>query len=264
MRKFKQFIGALSILLLGVAAPLHAQTPEQKAEAIGDAMEAATQGFGDSQLKMNMSLINKKGKVSKRVFTVKTLEGKNNNPKALLVFATPSDLKGTALLTHAYEEKANDQWLYLPSSKRVKKIASNGSTGTFLGSEFTYEDMGGFDIDDYKSVWVKESSVAGQACDLIENIPTGKSGYSKVTACISKTNKVPLEVKFFDKRKRHLKTLTNSQYKKHNGKYWLAHDVKMTNHITGKATHLKIADVKFKTGLKDSDFSQNVLKRLKP
>ena len=103
--------------------------------------ESNASGFKDMSNRLSMMLIDEDGDVSKREMLVKTITLKNGGSKTLTVFTKPSREKGIALLTHANPAKSDEQWLYLPASKRVKKIASNKKGASFRGSEFTYEDI---------------------------------------------------------------------------------------------------------------------------
>jgi aldehyde:ferredoxin oxidoreductase len=98
---------------------------------------------------MVMILRNKRGQESKRELEIRTLEVKDDGDKSLTVFHTPRDVRGTALLTYSHGVDPDDQWLYLPALRRVKRIASNNQSGPFMGSEFAYEDLSSQEIDKY-------------------------------------------------------------------------------------------------------------------
>ncbi len=73
----------------------------------------------------------------------------DDGDKSLFVFDEPRDVQGTAFLIHAHREDADDQWLYLPALKRVKRISSANRSGSFMGSEFAYEDMTAQEVEKF-------------------------------------------------------------------------------------------------------------------
>jgi hypothetical protein len=247
-------------IIMSLGSMVHALTPEQKALLITEKMSKTRQEIKDSTLTMNMRMVDRKGRETQRVFTVKTLRESRDHSKALLVFDRPKDIKGTALLTHTYLEKPNEQWLYLPASKRLRKISS-GKKGSFLGSEFSFEDMGGFNLDEYTSTWRAHKTYNGEPCEEIVSTSQNSINYSQIVTCISPIYQLPLYVQFYNKAGQHFKTLINSQFNHFNNKYWLANSIVMTNHLTGKETHLKIVKAQFNSALKKSEFNSGRLKR---
>ncbi|MFT7451618.1 MAG: hypothetical protein ACI9VN_002344, partial [Patescibacteria group bacterium] len=128
---------------------LNAQSAEQKGLEVAKAAEAADEGFGSSIVNLKMTLKNKNGQTSERFMVTKTLELTEDGDKSLIVFNSPKDVKGTATLTFTHKDGADDQWLFLPSIKRVKRIASNNKSGPFVGSEFAYEDLSSQEVEKY-------------------------------------------------------------------------------------------------------------------
>ena len=96
---------------------------------------------------MVMTLKNRAGKTSRRIIRIKTLESKGDGDKSLSLFDEPADVKGTSMLTYSHGLKPDDQWLYLPALKRVKRINSRNKSGPFMGSEFAFEDLGSQEVE---------------------------------------------------------------------------------------------------------------------
>ena len=114
----------------------------------------------NSTSKMKMTLIDKNGK--KRVRDLKTYtKDKGEDKLKLMFFLTPADVRNTGFLTYDYEDsnKDDDQWLYLPELKKVKRIASSDKSSSFMGSDFTYSDMTSRNVDDYTYKIMKEPVV---------------------------------------------------------------------------------------------------------
>ncbi|MCK4739413.1 MAG: outer membrane lipoprotein-sorting protein, partial [Deltaproteobacteria bacterium] len=122
----------------------NAETEEMRGNeqglAIAKEREKRAKGFVDFTGDMEMILKNRHGEISTRQMRTKTLEVKGDGDKALSIFDTPRDVKGTAFLTFSHKSGDDDQWLYLPALKRVKRISSSNKSGSFMGSEFAYED----------------------------------------------------------------------------------------------------------------------------
>ena len=150
----------LAGLALACAVPvLHAQTPEEKGLEIAREADRRGAGFGDFQADMRMVLITGRGDTSERELRVSTLEGTGEEgDKSLTIFDTPRDVRGTALLTYSYKTRDDDQWLYLPALRRVKTIASRNKSGPFMGSEFSFEDMRGQEVEKYTYKYLRDEA----------------------------------------------------------------------------------------------------------
>lgn len=252
---------SLSISLLSLTA--HAETPEEQGLRIAQEADARDKGFEDFTARMQMILSNRTGQKSTRDIHIKTLEGKGDGDKTLSIFNTPADIKNTRMLTFSHGLKPDDQWLYLPALKRVKRIASRNKSGPFMGSEFAFEDLGSQEVEKYTYQYLKEEPCASNwTCHVIERIPAYQySGYTRQVVWIDKQEYRPVKIDFYDRKNAHLKTLTSSGYNEYIGRYWRPSTMQMQNHQTGKATTLKWTDYRFKTGLTSRDFNKNTLKR---
>ena len=254
-----------SLLLLSSLTPLSVL-----ADSTARGLEIATEadkrdsGFIDSTAAMKMELKNKQGQTSIREVRVKTLEVNGDGDKALSIFDTPADIKGTASLTYSHALKPDEQWLYLPALKRVKRISSKNKSGPFMGSEFAYEDISSQEIDKYTYKYIKDEILNGIDSFVVERYPAYKhSGYTRQVAWVNKQEYRAEKIDFYDRKNTLLKTLTYSGYKKYLDKFWRADVMHMLNHQTGKSTTLTWSNYQFRTGLTDRDFNRNSLKRAK-
>lgn len=221
-------------------------------------------GWGDSVAVMTMLLSNAQGESSTRKMRIKTLEVADDGDKGLTVFDQPRDVQGTAFLNFAHTTKPDDQWLYLPALKRVKRIASRNKSGPFMGSEFAYEDLSSFELEKYDFTYLGDDTVQGEAVFKIRQVPTDEySGYTKQLVWLDKDHYRPLKVEFYDRKDSLLKTLTFNDYQQYLGKYWRAHTMTMKNSQTGKTTVLTTHELTFNNGLDESDFNKSSLKRVK-
>ena len=195
----------------------------------------------------------------------RVLEEENDGDKSLTIFDSPRDVKGTAFLNYTHKVGDDDQWLYLPALKRVKRISSRNKSGSFMGSEFSYEDISSQEVEKYTYRWLRDERCDSLECHIIERYPVDRknSGYSRQVAWIDKEESRTWKVEYFDRKNSHLKTLVISGYEKYNGRFWRAAELHMVNHRTGKNTVLQFSNFRFNTGLGEADFSKNSLKRAK-
>ena len=192
----------------------------------------------------------------------KTLEMTDDGDKSLIIFDNPRDIKGTAFLSFAHKTGPDDQWLYLPALKRVKRIASSNKSGPFLGSEFAFEDISSEEVEKYTYKYIKEEKLDGQDCHVIERYPIDKkSGYTKQLVWYDKEHFRQIKVDFYDRKKAHLKTMKFEGYKKYLTNHWRPGAMHMVNVQSGKKTSLIFSDYKFGNKFTARDFDKNSLKR---
>lgn len=256
-------------LMMGLvwAQTPEADTPEKKGLAIAEEADLRDVGFEDSVATMQMILRNRHGQESKREMRTKTLEQLDDGDKSLIVFDEPRDVKGTALLTYTHKIDADDQWLYLPALKRVKRIASNNKSGPFMGSEFAYEDLSSQEVEKYTYKYLRDEAFegddehAGKAVFVIERYPVDeKSGYTRQIVWMDQDEYRVLKVDFYDRKDSLLKTLTLHEYGQYLDKHWRAGRMEMVNHQTGKSTTLTFNDYVFGNNFADRDFDRNSLR----
>jgi len=253
----------LTLSLMGAAQE---RTPEERGLAIATEADARASGWHDSTAEMEMTLVARTGDETVRRLHGSSLEVDGDGDRSLVVFDSPRDISGTAVLTYAHPDEADDQWLYLPALKRVKRIAAANQSSAFMGSEFAYEDLVGDELGKYTYRWLRDEPCPGQAatldCFVIERRPRADtSGYSRQEVWLDSREYRPWKIDYFDRRDAVLKTLTYSAYERHLDRFWRAHDMVMVNHQTGRETRLHWAEIAFGTGLSDADFSTAALRR---
>ena len=249
-----------------LTAPAHSEsaTPEDIGLDIARKASALEEGFGNFTARQAMVLRNRHGQESRRQLRVKVLEVQEDGDKSLFVFDEPRDVRGTALLVHAHRESADDQWLYLPALKRVKRISSSNRSGSFMGSEFAYEDMTAQAVEKFTYRYLRDEPCGDLSCTVTERMSTDrKSGYSRQVVWRDKDELRVWKVEYYDRRNAHLKTLTLEGYQQHLDRYWRAGVMTMVNHLTGKSTVLTWTDYRFGTDLQERDFRKTGLKRVR-
>ncbi|MFQ6006785.1 MAG: outer membrane lipoprotein-sorting protein, partial [Woeseia sp.] len=277
-RPAMSFVGVL--LLVGfaiafIASPVRATTVATpvrgatEAERLGFEVAAradrSDRGFRDSEVDLEMVLRNAAGRESRRKLRITTLEipDESLGDKSLVVFDSPNDIKGTALLSYARILDPDDQWLFLPALKRVKRISSANKSGPFVGSEFAFEDFTALELNKYDYTWLREEEYDGMTTDVIERTPRyPNSGYTLQVSWVDRDVYQVRKVEFYDRRGDLLKTLTLSDYREYDG-IWRSHRMDMVNHQTGKSTDLIYGDYRFDVGLNESNFVKGRLARLR-
>ncbi len=144
MKQITRTIRIVAVLALITTAPLVADsavTPEERGLAIAVEADRRDAGFEDFTAELTMVLRNRHGQESRRAMRTRNLEQESDGDKSLVIFDQPNDIRGTALLTFSHKTGDDDQWLYLPALKRVKRISSSNKSGPFVGSVFAYEDI---------------------------------------------------------------------------------------------------------------------------
>jgi hypothetical protein len=174
-------------------------------------------------------------------------------------FITPADVKGTKFLSYEHVNKDDDQWLYLPALKRVKRIASKNKSGAFMGSEFSYEDLSAFNVNKY--VYSVNEAQIKNAIYTIISIPVSKySGYTKLISFIDAKTFLVLKIEYYDRKKELLKTAVFSNYQTFGSIHRIG-QISMKNIQNDKTTVLVWSNQKVKTGLKAKDFHKRYLKK---
>lgn len=253
-----------TFLLAQPAPPADRVDVEQRGLEIATEADRRDTGFGDNTAELTMTLRNRHGQESTRYMRNRTLEVEGDGDKSLVIFDQPRDIKGTAFLSFTHQAGPDDQWLYLPALKRVKRIASNNKSGPFMGSEFAYEDISSQEVEKYTYKYVGEETVEGVATYVIERYPVdSKSGYTRQVVWYDQAEYRIQKIDFYDRKDDLLKTLTYHDYQQHLNQYWRANEMQMVNHQTGKSTVLQWTNYAFQTGLTDRDFDQNSLKRIR-
>ena len=238
---------------------VYAQSAELTGQDIMVKVENCPDG-DDRTMTMNMTLINKRGKTRERtVLSFSKDYGKDS--KALIYFKKPADVKGTGFLSWEYDDPNKDdaRWLYLPALKKVRRISGSSKNDYFMGTDFTYDDLGDRSVDEDDHELLSEEKIDGNTCWVIESKPKNKDDmYSKVIRWIRQDALMPVKVEFYDKQDNLLKILTISDIRKQDG-FWTAFRMKMDNVQDKHKTILEITEMYYNQDLKDNFFKVSTL-----
>lgn len=260
-------LGSLALVLLfppGAPAFAQGETPQEKGLRIALEAEERADGFGDFTARLTMLLRDRQGRETRREMRLKVLETDGGGDRSLFVFDQPRDVRGTALLNHGKVNAADDQWLYLPALRRVKRISSSTRSGAFMGSEFTYEDMSTPEVEEFTYRYLRDEPCGELTCTVTELTPVdAQSGYSRRIVWQDTVDLRTWKVELYDRRDSHLKTLIFAGYQLHLDEFWRAGEMTMSNHLTGKSTVLEWSDFLFRNNLAESEFTQTALRRVR-
>ena len=256
----------LMVFCLLIPFSLSALTPEEKGLTIAQEMDQRDKGWGDSTSTVTMLLRTASGKEVSRKLRIMGLEidQVGRGDYSLTVFDSPRDVRGTALLSHTRITEADDQWLYLPALKRVKRISSGNKSGPFVGSEFAYEDLLSQDVERFTYLFLREEPCGTDSCFVVERTPLYEdSGYTKQVIWIDQGEYRVQKIDFYDRSNTLFKSLNFTKFVQYLEKYWRATDLTMLNHRNGKSTVFHYESISLKSGLTAGKFDPSKLSRVR-
>jgi outer membrane lipoprotein-sorting protein len=259
-------VALFSLALIRTDATLANQPPTSDARGLEIARERKTHdsGWKTSAADMEMVLTSRSGSSTTRNLQLRSLEVDGDGNKSMVIFERPLDVKGTALLTFSHIYKADDQWLFLPTIKRVKRVASNNKSGAFMGSEFAFEDLASYEVDKYNYHYLGEETLDGQPMHKLESYPNYEhSGYSKLISWIDLEHYRVHRIDYYDLRGELLKIHTFTGYRCYSDCFWRADEQLIENQQTGKSTLLRVKKIEIGVPFSDSDFQQSALSRMR-
>jgi hypothetical protein len=253
--------GGATLVVLAFMGAAEAGPAEDKGLEIARRTDKANDGFKGEVSTMEMVLINAHGDRTTRKLTARGIETAGDGDRSRIEFQWPADVKGTRMLTWTHRQADDDQWLFLPAVNRVKRISSNNKSGSFMGSEFAYEDLGSQEVDKYKYKFLADELVAGRPTWKIERIPVDpRSGYSRQITWTDQEYMNAIKVEYYDRKGELLKTATFSGYAKL-GKWWRPGKIVMVNHQTKKESQLTWSARKLEVSLAENEFQSDGLDR---
>ncbi|MDR2820342.1 MAG: outer membrane lipoprotein-sorting protein [Desulfovibrio sp.] len=259
--------GLLALLLFcaaagasDAAAPTSGQTSELSGREIMTRVYNRDEG-DDRRSTITMTLTNKQGRQR-----IRAMESYSKNygqdRKGIMIFLDPADVKGTMYLSWEYESpgREDDKWLYMPAMRKDRRISGASRNEYFMGSDFTYDDIGRRHPEKDKQRLLKEEKVRGLDCWKIECVPVDRSeSYTLRTAWVSKEYLLVIKAEYFDKDGL-LKTFEATDIHTQNG-FSAIYVCEMANAATGHKTEMRIGSMRYNTGLNDSLFTVATLQR---
>ena len=216
----------------------------------------------DQEGTLTMTLINSRG--DERVRKIEQfIKDYGSEEKKIMFFLSPADVRNTSFMNWSYDEEGrdDDQWIYLPALKKVKRISSDSKSDYFMGSDFTYDDLGDRHPSEDTHNLLREESFKDEQCYVVESIPREEDYmYSRTVTWVIKDKWIGLKKEFYDEDGEHLKTLSVEKYDKING-YWIIKHSKMHNVQKDHTTDMLLENMKIDIGIQDSKFTLRMMKR---
>ncbi len=216
----------------------------------------------DSKGNLTMSLINSQG--NERVRTIKQfIKDFGKVEKKIMFFMSPADVRNTSFVNWSYTEegKDDDQWIYLPALKKIKRISSSSKSDYFMGSDFTYDDLGDRQPESDTHKLIREEKFNGEQCYVVESLPKDEEYvYSRTVTWIIKDKWIGLKKEFYDEDEDLLKILSVKKFEKINGLWIILHS-EMVNVQKKHTTKMELSDVKINTSIPDRQFTERMMKR---
>ncbi|MBI5188032.1 MAG: outer membrane lipoprotein-sorting protein [Nitrospirae bacterium] len=257
----------LLIVLLTLLLPLEAFALTAE-EVIKKSQAAFFYSGKDFKARVLMKLISKGGQERIRELTMlrKNYGEVGGNQKYFIYFFQPADVKDMTFMVYKYPAKDDDRWLFVPAINMVRRIAAQDKRSSFVGSDFTYEDVSGRDIED-DTHEIKEASsqlpVASEKrdCYVIKSTPkAGDVDYSYKISWIDKANFLPLKEEYYDKKGELYKVFSADEIKDIKG-FPTVIKRTMKNLQSGHQTEVTFIKADYNIGLEDALFSERFLKQ---
>jgi hypothetical protein len=269
-----------SAVALGVVwlLPARAQAPRLTAEEVARRVQDRDSGR-DSRFTMRMKLADRHNRVRERVLEVITLRGRGapgapptapDGDHLLIRFSYPNDIKGTSFLVWEHPDAEDERFLFLPSLGRVRRIAGSETQDSFVGSDFTYEDIGGREFDDYtyafagtdgeNASWTPPGGAPRPAWRLESKHKDASAQFPRVVSLVLKDSFLVAGADIFNRRNERQKVYTVRRIEQIEN-IWTVMDSEMTNALERSRTELTVERADYNVGLKEADFSRRELER---
>jgi hypothetical protein len=253
------FVCSAAIVVWSLAGTDVAHAAPSAKQIVDQAIDNQAFNLPGAEMKLEMLLRNRQGGVRERKLFSKTKQ-KGGLNSTLTRFVAPPDVAGTSFLFLEKKDAEDEQYMYMPALKMVKRIAGAQKNARFMGSDFSYADMESRDLENAKHKHVKDEKVGAIDCHLIEAIPHNKTAYSKVHTWIRKKDFVFVRTRYFDRKGKPLKDVFVKEVKRV-GARTIPSRIKVNNKQTKHSTLLVITTITARSDLPDSEFTIRTLKK---
>jgi len=233
---------------------------EDVASLVRQSQEAFYAAGTDLNARVKMTLLTKEGQQRLRELTMLRKNGEAGEQKYFMYFHRPADVAGTTFMVDKFPNRDDDRWIFIPAINLVSRIAARDSRSSFVGSDFTYEDVSGRDLSADAHTLVKEDQVDGRKVSVVESIPKGPAEYARKLAWIDRTTFLPIKEEYYDVQGALYKRFTADEIKDVQGFPTVVKRT-MVNVKTGHKTEVVFERVQYEVGLRDDLFSERYLRR---
>ena len=249
------------LVLIGMALAFvgfEAQAEERDATSIlAKSQEAYLYAGSDMKAKVTMELIAPGGAKRTRVLTM-LRKNDGRNQKYFMYFHEPGDVRGTTFLVWKYPGKYDDRWIFVPAVNMVRRIAARDSRSSFVGSDFTYEDVSGRDLPADAHTVAREEKLNGADCTVIESAPKSSADFTKKISWIEKKTFLPLKEEYYDAQGDLARVFTADKIENIGGRPTVTRRT-MKNLKSGHITEVLFADIAYEVGLDEGVFTEQAL-----
>jgi hypothetical protein len=265
----RRLTGPVWALVFGalVVAPLSSQKPPETPEWVAHQIDERDTGR-DGRVEMTMRLYDRQGRVRERSLVVSSLRSTaQSGDRTLVRFLSPGDIKGTGFLVWEHPSAEDERFLYLPALGRVRRIAGDEKQESFVGSDLSYEDIGGRDITEYTwafaqrdATWQGPDRRSYPAWHLESRAKDAQTKYPRAVSTVLKDTFVVVAGDVFNRRNEREKQYQVRRLERIDG-VWTAMDVVMTNELQKTRTELIVKSANYNVGLREADFSRRALEQ---
>ncbi len=211
-----------------------------------------------------MLLVDNKGRKEQRIIKTYAKDLGDEQNRFLIVFIIPATVRGTALLTWEHNNRDDDQWLYLPSQRKLQRIAQGSQKSYFMGTDLTYEDLKSDNIDDYTYNTLTSKKIDGHDCYVIEARPATEqkkkeSGYARRVLWVRKDIFFSVKIEYYDRRDRHIKTQTNLDLVNLEGTVWRPKKALVDNHKRNHKTLVAVKSIEINIPIGNDLFTERYI-----
>jgi hypothetical protein len=217
----------------------------------------------DFKARVVMKLVNREGQERVREMTMlrKNAGEPGGNQKYFLYFFKPADVKDMTFMIHKYPAKDDDRWMFVPAINMVKRIAAQDKRSSFVGSDFTYEDVSGRDLQDDTHVIEREEKVGNRDCYVVKSTPKGTDAdFGHKVTWIDKASFLPLKEEQYDRKGARFKQFSADEVADVKGVPTVVRRT-MKNLQTGHRTEVAYLGADYDLGIEDSLFSERFLRQ---
>lgn len=233
---------------------------EDAASLVRQSQDAFYSAGTDLNARVKMRLLTKDGQQRLRDLTMLRKNGEAGEQKYFMYFHSPADVAGTTFMVYKFPNRDDDRWLFIPAINLVNRIAARDSRSSFVGSDFTYEDVSGRDLSADAHTLVKEDQIDGRNAYLVESTPRSAAEYARKLAWIDQVTFLPLKEEYYDVQGALYKRFTADEIKEIQGFPTVVKRT-MVNVKTGHKTEVVFERVQYAVGLGDDLFSERYLRR---
>ena len=263
----------LVVVALALAAtPAPAQERPTAAEIVARSRDAFYYPGADMKARVTMALITAEGKTRTRVLTMlRKNDPASRNQRYFQYFHEPGDVRRTAFLVWKYPEKEDDRWLFIPAVNMIRRVAASDSRASFVGSDFSYEDVSARDLSADTHTLLREEKLGDADCYVIQSVPGTPTDYTKKLAWVDTKSFLPLKEEYYDAQNELARLFTADRIEvvpagegAHRKTYPTVTKRTMRNVKSGHRTEVSFSSVAYNVGLDDGLFTERSLSNPPP